>query len=124
MIKRAPPVMWRRIAPRPLYPKGLRILRHITAKGTYPPPELPGFAGTTDLSATLPGPACPSRDAGWRVRATARASRVAFHLPLARMPPPLPRRRRPVLADRPTAAFGIGVLQSMSCRVGHWRAHP
>ena len=69
--------MWRRIAPRPLYPKGLRILRHITAKGTYPPPELPGFPGTTDLSATLPGPACPSRAAGWRVRATARASRVA-----------------------------------------------
>ncbi len=33
--------------------------------GPFPPPELPGFPGTTSLSATLSGPACPSRASGW-----------------------------------------------------------
>ena len=33
--------------------------------GPFPPPELPGFPGTTSLSATPGGPACPSRASGW-----------------------------------------------------------
>jgi hypothetical protein len=33
--------------------------------GPFPPPELPGFPGTTSLSATRCGPACPSRASGW-----------------------------------------------------------
>jgi hypothetical protein len=33
-------------------------------QGPFPPPALPGFGGTTDPSATLPGPACPSRASG------------------------------------------------------------
>ena len=31
----------------------------------FPPPALPGFVGTTSLSATPHGPACPSRASGW-----------------------------------------------------------
>jgi hypothetical protein len=34
----------------------------------FPPPALPGFVGTTSLSATPHGPAWPSRAAGWEVR--------------------------------------------------------
>src|SRR6202042_618354 len=30
-----------------------------------PPPALPGFSGTTNLSATPRRPACPSRASGW-----------------------------------------------------------
>ena len=33
--------------------------------GPFPPPELPGFPGTTSPSATRSGPACPSRASGW-----------------------------------------------------------
>jgi hypothetical protein len=33
--------------------------------GSFPPPALPGFVGTTSLSATPRGPACPSRASGW-----------------------------------------------------------
>jgi hypothetical protein len=36
--------------------------------GPFPPPALPGLVGTTDLSATPHGPACPSRAAGWEAR--------------------------------------------------------
>ena len=32
--------------------------------GPFPPPELPGFLGTTSPSATRSGPACPSRASG------------------------------------------------------------
>ena len=46
--------------------------------GPFPPPALPGFIGTTGLSATPVGPACPSRASGWRSRApTDGVSRVA-----------------------------------------------
>jgi hypothetical protein len=31
----------------------------------FPPPALPGFSGTTNLSATPGRPACPSRASGW-----------------------------------------------------------
>jgi len=34
-------------------------------QGPFPPPALPGFPGTTGLSATPHGPACPSRASGW-----------------------------------------------------------
>jgi len=50
-------------------------------RGPFPPPALPGFTGTTGLSAPPNGPACPSRAAGSRARPpTAGASRVALHL--------------------------------------------
>ena len=37
--------------------------------GPFPRPALPGVLGTTGLSATPGGPACPSRASGWRSRA-------------------------------------------------------
>src|SRR5438046_8813095 len=49
--------------------------------GPFPPPELPGFVGTTSLSVTPVGPACPSRASGWESRAPADGvSRVALVL--------------------------------------------
>ena len=36
----------------------------------FPPPELPGFSGTTNLSATPRRPACPSRASGWSLLTT------------------------------------------------------
>ena len=39
-------------------------------QGPFPPPALPGFIGTTGLSATRRGPACPSPASGWRSRAS------------------------------------------------------
>jgi len=36
--------------------------------GPFPPPTLLGFYGTTSLSATPHGPACPSRASGWEIR--------------------------------------------------------
>jgi len=38
-------------------------------QGPFPRPELPGVNGTTGLSATPGGPACPSRASGWGSRA-------------------------------------------------------
>ncbi len=35
-------------------------------QGPFPPPALPGFVGTTGLSATPVTPACPSRASGWK----------------------------------------------------------
>ena len=40
-------------------------------QGPFPPPALPDFSGTTGLSATPNGPACPSRAAGWCPHTTA-----------------------------------------------------
>src|SRR3954447_22779697 len=38
--------------------------------GPFPRPALPGVHGTADLSVTPGGPACPSRESGWRSRAS------------------------------------------------------
>ncbi len=63
-------------------------------QGPFPPPALPGFVGTTDPSATPPGPACPSRASGWSsVRPPSGVSRVASEI-CPDMPSPLPRRDR------------------------------
>ena len=49
----------------------------------FPPPELPGFAGTIGLSVTPGGPACPSWASGWRSRPPPPgASRVVLGLRL------------------------------------------
>jgi hypothetical protein len=37
----------------------------VSNQGPFPPPALPGFTSTTDLSATPQRPACPSRASGW-----------------------------------------------------------
>ena len=93
-----------RLAPlsRPLSPS-----QACPKSGPFPPPALPGFTGTTSLSATPYGPACPSRVAGWCAPPPFGASRVALDL-LVYMLSPLPRRDRWVLALLPsptTAAF-------------------
>src|SRR3954451_2413231 len=38
--------------------------------GPFPRPALPGVLGTAGLSVTPGGPACPSRESGWRSRAS------------------------------------------------------
>jgi hypothetical protein len=54
-------------------------------------------AHTTGLSATLPGPPCPSRVSGWRSRASAEwGFPCCMYLPCVGMPLPLPRRDRRV----------------------------
>src|SRR5262245_3951461 len=49
--------------------------------GPFPPPALPGFDGTTGLSATSGRPACPSRASGWW------SNHHSPRLPVFRMPP-------------------------------------
>ena len=51
-----------RLAPlsNPLFPS-----QACPKSGPFPPPALPGITGTTSLSATPFGPACPSRVSGW-----------------------------------------------------------
>src|SRR5450755_4518774 len=72
-------VGWRFEATWPLS-RLLTTSRTLPKSGPFPPPALPGFGGTTSLSATPHGPACCSRASGWRHVATAGASRVAFVL--------------------------------------------
>ena len=50
-------------------------------QGPFPPPALPGFPGTTGLSATPQRPACPSRASGWS------SSNHAMGLPVLRASP-------------------------------------
>ena len=47
-----------------------------------PPPALPGFSGSTDLSATLSGPTWPSRVVGWRVPRHRQGFPCCVHSPL------------------------------------------
>ena len=78
--------------------------------GPFPPPALPGFTGTTGLSATLSGPTLSSRVVGWRVPRHRQGFPCCAHPPLPCVPPPLPRRNRSVLASltsRPLAAFPV-----------------
>lgn len=62
--------------------------------GPFPPPELPGFDGTTGLSATPTGPACPSRESGWDFTSHRGGFPCCIGFPCADMPSPLPRRDR------------------------------
>ena len=76
--------------------------------GPFPPPALPGLSGSTDLSATLTGPACPLRDSGLARARHRQGFPCCCSLPLPCVPAPIPRRRRPVLvslASRSLAAF-------------------
>jgi len=64
-------------------------------QGPFPPPALPGFHGTTGLSATRYSPACPSRASGWRSRPSAVSGfPCCVKSPYTCMPSPLPRRNR------------------------------
>jgi len=59
-------------------------------QGSFPPPALPGFSGTTSLSATPRRPTYPSPEFGWSSPTTPRASRVACAF-LVYVLSPLPR---------------------------------
>ena len=78
--------------------------------GPFPPPALPGLSGSTDLSATLTGPACPLRDSGLARARHRQGFPCCCSLPLPCVPAPIPRRRRPVLvslASRSLPAFPV-----------------
>ena len=87
----------------------LPLLTPTLNQGRFPPPELPGFVGTTSPSATPSRPACPSRASGWPLRsATPRGFPCCIGLPLSCMLSPLPRRNLWVLvslASPVTATF-------------------
>ena len=88
------------------------------------PPEVPSLCRhypassvPTDLSATLPARPDPHGLSVGVCRATAQGFPCCDHSPLPRMPPPLPRRNRSVLApltSRPLAAFPVAVNGSAS----------
>ena len=62
-------------------------------QGPFPPPALPGFVGTTSLSAIPCGPARSSRTTGW-ARAHRAGLPVLRPVPYVCMPSPVPRQDR------------------------------
>src|SRR5262249_41101470 len=106
----------------------------------FPPPELPSFSGTTNLSATPQRPACPSRASSWSLLRPRRgASRVAYAF-LVYMLSPLPRRSDwahffahspPAVAAFPERVIGSACASSFSrlarrslaLRPAHSRCH-
>ena len=77
-------------------------------QGSFPPPALPGFTGTTTLSATPGGRFRASRHHRWPapLASLPKGLPVLHTTPLSHMPSPLPRRNRWVPASfaSPTAA--------------------
>src|SRR5438128_1635078 len=65
--------------------------RTLPKSGPFPLPALPGVHGTTDLSVTPHGPACPSRASGWRAQPPPLGFPVLRRFSCANMPSPLPR---------------------------------
>ena len=90
-------------------PGALRSFLHLSS------PEAPSLLRRYPLSTVVrasppPGPACPLRDSGLARARHRQGFPCCCCLPLAYMPPSIPRRNRPVLASlasRPLAAFPV-----------------
>src|SRR5206468_7084172 len=65
--------------------------------GPFPPPALPGFNGTTNLSVTPRRPACPSRASGWSSLTTPRGFPCCVRFPCVHAVANTPAQRLSVL---------------------------
>src|SRR6202047_5343413 len=108
--------------------------------GPFPPPALPGFRGTTNLSATPGRPACPSRASGWSSLTTPWGFPCFVHFPCVHAAATTPAQRLnvslrsfhpdvSVFPDRvvgSTCALSFSRLaqRSLALRPAHSRFHP
>ena len=67
---------------------------------SFPPPALPGFLGTTNLSATPRRPTCPSRASGWSSLTTPRGFPCCVRFPCVHAVATTPAQRLGILFAR------------------------
>ena len=73
------------------------VLRSVLNQGPFPPPALPGFSGTTSLSATPERPAFPSPESGWSSPTTPRGFPCCARFPCVHAAATTPAQRLAVL---------------------------
>jgi hypothetical protein len=90
--------------------------------GSFPPPALTGFLGTTSLSATPVGLACPSRASSWESRApTEGGFPCCISFPFVVMPSPIPRWDRWIGSFRMRGSQPLGIHQRRRPSPYIWR---
>ena len=102
-------------------PQALHYVLLVLELGPFPPPALPGFSGTTNLSATPGRPACPSRASGWSSLATLRGLPCFVRFPCVHAVANTPARRlglfllvHPAVSAFPEMAVGSARTSSFS----------